>query len=80
MATPALVPAPALPPDLSFSFPNPAKSPASPKQELRQYVAWLLREAKVPAFLWGPEITRIYGSNTDCEVSVLEYSLPLHLV
>lgn len=80
MATPALVPAPALPPDLSFSVPNPAKFSASPKQELRRYVAWLLRESEVPAFLWGPEVTRIYGSNTDFEVSVLEYSLPLHLV
>ncbi|PYH38392.1 uncharacterized protein BO87DRAFT_455923 [Aspergillus neoniger CBS 115656] len=58
----ALVPAPALPPDLSFSFLNPAKFPAYPSPELRRYVAWLLREAEVPAFLWGPEITRIYGS------------------
>ncbi|BCS02308.1 uncharacterized protein AKAW2_60572A [Aspergillus luchuensis] len=70
MATPALVPAPALPPDLSFSVPNPAKFSASPKQELRRYVAWLLRESEVPAFLWGPEVTRIYGSNTDFEYSM----------
>ncbi|KAI2964269.1 hypothetical protein CBS147323_6466 [Aspergillus niger] len=58
----ALVPVPASPPDLCFSFLNPVRFPKLPSMKLRRYVAWLLREAEVPAFPWGPEITRIYGS------------------
>lgn len=76
----ALVPVPASPPDLCFSFLNPVRFPKLPSMKLRRYVAWLLREAEVPAFPWGPEITRIYGSENKFQVSISKHFLSLHIV
>lgn len=64
---PASAPAPA--PILPSWFLKHVHTPKRPSRDLRRYLAWLLREAKVPAFPWGPEVTRIYGSEADLRVS-----------
>ncbi|RDH37401.1 hypothetical protein BDQ94DRAFT_166595 [Aspergillus welwitschiae] len=65
---PASAPAPA--PILPSWFLKHAHTPKRPSRDLRRYLAWLLREAKVPAFPWGPEVTRIYGSEADLRYSI----------